>query len=74
MITLSGEKKRQKDEIRSEAYHRSERAAGRFVRTFELPSEVDHAGVQAEYKNGLIHITLPKKEEAKPKKIEVKVA
>jgi HSP20 family molecular chaperone IbpA len=52
----------------------SERASGKFVRTFDLPVEVDDAGVQAEYKNGLLVVTVPKAEKAKPKQINVKIA
>ncbi|MBM4264842.1 MAG: Hsp20 family protein [Deltaproteobacteria bacterium] len=52
---------------------RNERASGKFVRTIDLPVEVDEANIQAEYKNGLLVITLPKAEEAKPKQISVKV-
>jgi HSP20 family protein len=44
------------------------------VRTFDLPVEVDDAGVQAEYKNGLLVVTIPKAEKAKPKQINVKIA
>jgi HSP20 family protein len=73
-LTVSGEKSRAPGEINPEAFHRYERASGRFVRTIDLPVEVDDAGIQAEYKNGLLVITLPKAEKAKPKQINVKVA
>lgn len=71
-LTLSGEKSGLKD-IRPEAFHRNERASGKFVRTIDLPMEVDEAKIQAEYKNGLLLLTLPKAEKAKPKQITVKV-
>jgi len=71
-LTIQGEKKALGG-VKPEAYHRSERAAGKFVRTFELPSEIDEAKVKAEYANGLLTITLPKAEKAKPKQISVKV-
>ena len=71
-LTLSGEKSGVKD-IRPEAFHRNERASGKFVRTIDLPTEVDEAKIQAEYKNGLLLLTLPKAEKAKPKQITVKV-
>jgi HSP20 family protein len=71
-LTLSGEKSGVGD-IRPEAFHRNERASGKFVRTIDLPMEVDEANIQAEYKNGLLFLTLPKAEKAKPKQITVKV-
>lgn len=73
-LTLSGEKSRTPGEIKPEAFHRNERASGKFVRTIDLPVEVDEARIQAEYKNGLLMITLPKAEKARPKQINVKVA
>lgn len=73
-LTLSGEKIRIAGDIRPEAFHRSERASGRFVRTVDLPMEVNEQGVEAEYKNGVLLVTLPKAEKAKPKQINVKVA
>ncbi|HXG20710.1 MAG TPA: Hsp20/alpha crystallin family protein [Methylomirabilota bacterium] len=73
-VTISGEKKGIPDAIKSDAVHREERAAGRFTRTLELPVEVDENKVQAEYKHGLLLLTLPKAEQAKPKQISVQVA
>jgi HSP20 family protein len=72
-LTVTGEKRRLAADIQPEAFHRSERAAGKFVRTITLPVEVDHEKVQADYKNGLLLITLPKAEKAKPKQIQVSV-
>jgi HSP20 family protein len=71
-LTLSGEKSSVGD-IRPEAFHRNERASGKFVRTIDLPMEVDESNIHAEYKNGLLLVTLPKAEKAKPKQITVKV-
>jgi HSP20 family protein len=73
-LTLSGEKSRTPVEIKAEAFHRNERASGKFVRTIDLPVKVDEGRIQAEYKNGLFKVTLPKAERAKPKQINVKVA
>jgi HSP20 family protein len=73
-VTISGEKTRAPEEIKPEQYHRSERAAAKFVRTLTLPSEVDDKRVIAEYRNGILRLTLPKAEAAKPKKIAVKAA
>jgi HSP20 family protein len=72
-IRIAGEKPAITPEVKPEAYHRNERNAGRFVRTMELPTTVDADKVQAQYKNGLLLITLPKVEEAKPKQISVEV-
>ena len=74
VLTISGEKRRHPENIKPEAFHRSERAAGRFVRTIELPVEVDADRVKAEYKQGLLLVTLPKAEAAKPKQISVSVS
>jgi HSP20 family protein len=72
-LTISGEKKRLAGDIKPEAFHRSERSTGRFVRTVDLPVEVDANRVQADYRNGLLVITLPKAERARPKQINVQV-
>ena len=72
-LTLSGEKGSVGD-VKLEAFHRNERASGKFVRTIDLPAEIDEAQIQAEYKNGLLVVTLPKAEKAKPKQITVQVA
>jgi HSP20 family protein len=73
-LTLSGEKRRAPGEIKPEAFHREERAAGKFVRSIDLPVEVDENKVKAEYKNGLLLVSLPKSEKAKPRQISVQVA
>jgi HSP20 family protein len=74
VLTISGEKRRHPEDIKPEAFHRSERAAGKFVRTIELPVEVDADHVKAEYKHGILMVTLPKAEAAKPKQISVSVS
>jgi HSP20 family protein len=60
--------------VKDEQFHRVERAYGSFSRTFSLPPTVDAANVTAEYKDGVLTVTLPQREEARPKQIEVKVA
>jgi HSP20 family protein len=73
-LTLAGEKSGIPGDIKPEAFHRNERASGKFVRTIDLPVEIDETGIEAEYKNGLLVVTLPKAEKAKPKQISVKIA
>jgi HSP20 family protein len=72
-ILIKGEKKFD-PEVKEENYRRIERAYGVFHRSFTLPNTVDAGRVTAEYKNGVLTITLPFKEEAKPRTINVDVA
>jgi len=53
--------------------HRAERPRGKFLRTFSVPGSVNQAMIGAEFKDGVLHIRLPKRSEQKPKKIEIKV-
>jgi HSP20 family protein len=53
--------------------HRSERLHGRFIRTFTVPGSVDQAKIAAEYKDGVLQITLPKRKEPKAQRVEIKV-
>lgn len=73
-LRIAGEKSAIGGEVKPEAYHRNERAAGRFVRTFTLPAEVNADAVTAQYTNGVLRVTLPKAEQAKPKQITVMAA
>ena len=72
-LTISGEKLGPSG-VAAEAFHRSERAAGKFVRTIDLPVDVDSSRVSAKYADGLLLVTLPKAEEAKPRQIQVAVS
>lgn len=72
-LYLKGERKFEK-EATKENYCRIERTYGSFVRTFTLPSSVDPSHVVAQYKDGVLTVTLPKREEAKPKTIKIQVA
>jgi HSP20 family protein len=71
-LTLKGERQFHK-ETKEENYHRVERAYGAFSRSFTLPATVDQEKIKAEYKDGILKITLPKKEESKPKQIQVAI-
>jgi HSP20 family protein len=72
-LTISGERKSEKKAEKGEVY-RSERFFGRFQRTVALPSPVAADKVKANYKDGILTVTLPKTEEAKPKQIDVNVS
>jgi HSP20 family protein len=72
-LYLKGQRKFE-NEVKDENYHRIERSYGSFTRTFALPSSIDADKVAAEYKDGLLTLTLPKREEAKPKTIKIQVA
>lgn len=72
LLTLKGERKHEK-EIKEKDRYYSERVFGAFSRTLELPSEIDAGKVQAAYKDGVLEISLPKSEHAKPKQIKVDI-
>ncbi|MEW6109227.1 MAG: Hsp20/alpha crystallin family protein [Nitrospirota bacterium] len=71
-LTIKGEVKRD-EEVKKEDYYAIERSYGRFLRTIQLPVEVDSSKAKASYKNGVLEVILPKKEEAKPHEIKVDV-
>jgi HSP20 family protein len=73
VMTVRGERKLEKEEKR-ENYHRVELAYGTFTRTFSLPATVDPERIQAHAKDGILAVTLPKRAEAKPRAIQVKVS
>jgi HSP20 family protein len=72
-LYLQGQRKFE-NEVKDEHYHRMERAYGSFTRTFGLPKSVDSDKVTAAYKDGVLTLTLPKREEAKPKTIKINVS
>lgn len=73
VLTVSGERKYEKEE-KGKKYHRVERAYGSFMRSFTLPEDADGSKINAEYKDGMLKLHLPKSEQAKKKTIEVKVS
>lgn len=72
VLTIKGEKK-QEEEVKEENYYRSERSYGSFVRTLELPKDVQADKVKATFKNGVLEVRMPKTEQAKARAIKVKV-
>ena len=73
VLTLKGEKKRT-PEVKDDQFHHIERSYGSFSRSFSLPRTVDSSKVSAEYRNGVLTVRLPLREEAKPRQIKVEVA
>jgi HSP20 family protein len=71
-LTIAGERKFEKQES-DKGYHRIERSYGNFMRSFAVPSSFDTDKIAAAYKNGVLSVTLPKKETAKPRQIKVEV-
>ena len=71
-FTISGEKQQEKTDEK-ENYYRTERSFGSFCRTFSLPSTIQADKIKANYKDGILMVTLPKVEEAKPKEIAIEV-
>jgi HSP20 family protein len=69
-LTLSGHKPGPQD-LTQERIHRTERAAGRFMRTVQLPVEVDRDRAVAEYRNGLLLLKMPRSESSKPRRITI---
>ena len=72
-LTIKGEKRLSND-VKEEAFQRIERRYGSFSRSFSLPQTVDAGRVGADYKNGVLTVRLPLREEAKPRQIKVDVA
>lgn len=72
-LYLKGERRFEK-EVKEENLHRVERSYGTFSRSFALPSSIDSDKVKAEYQNGILTLSMPKREEAKPKTIKIDVS
>jgi HSP20 family protein len=73
MLTISGERKFEKEEQKRK-YHRMERSYGSFIRSFGLPEDADGSKVEAEFKEGILRVHIPKSETTRPKAIDVKVS
>jgi HSP20 family protein len=73
VLSLRGER-RFDNEVKKENYHRVERSYGTFSRLFTLPTVIDAEKIKAEFKEGVLRLTLPQREEAKPKQISISVA
>lgn len=73
VLAIEGERKREKEET-GKRFHKIEREYGKFVRRFAMPTDVDGAKVHAEFKDGVLNVTLPKAPAAKPTHIDVKVS
>ena len=69
-LTLRGERKFEK-EAKRENFHRIERSYGAFARSFTLPTSIDQEKIRADYKDGILKVVMPKREETKPKQIKV---
>ena len=72
-LTLSGERQTDNESGNDRTWHRLERGTGKFLRSIELPVDVDVDQIKAEARNGLMLVTLPKAAAAKPQKIAIKV-
>lgn len=72
VLTIKGEKKREKEE-KKENFYRVERYYGTFMRSIQIPSEVDVEKIKAQYKDGVLKVTLPKKPESKGKTIKIEL-
>jgi HSP20 family protein len=70
VLVIQGERK--KPQLEGGVWHREERGYGSFSRSFELPYPVDADKVEAQFKQGILTVTMPKQEQAKPRRIEVK--
>jgi HSP20 family protein len=72
VLTITGEKKEERQEgEKDRRWHLSERRYGRFSRTFVLPRDVEQDQIEARFDNGVLHVTIPKSEKAKQRRIEV---
>lgn len=72
VLRVSGEKRSTREEAEGSAYRLTERRYGRFERSFVLPRDVRSESCEASYEHGVLHVILPKREEAKPRRVQVR--
>ena len=72
-LTIRGERKFS-NEVQDDNYLRVERAFGTFSRSFSLPNTVNTEAIKADYRNGVLSVSMPKREETKPKQIKISVS
>jgi HSP20 family protein len=72
ILTIKGERKKEKEE-KGKKFHRIERYYGSFIRSFNLPDNVDEANIKASFKDGMLNLNMKKTKESKPKQIEIKI-
>ena len=72
-LTVAGERKFEAPNADNKGYHRIERNYGKFVRSFAVPATFDTEKIAASFKNGVLSVTLPKKEAAKPRQIKIEL-
>jgi HSP20 family protein len=73
MLTIQGERKQEKEE-KNKKFHRVECSYGNFVRSFRVPDDADESAIKAEFKDGMLNVTLPKSAKAKPKSVDVAIS
>lgn len=73
MLTIQGERKQEKEE-KNKKFHRVECSYGNFVRSFRVPDDADESAAKAEFKDGMLNVTLPKSAKAKPKSVDVAIS
>lgn len=71
-LTITAERREKDRDEKKEGYHLSERSFRRYQRAFALPTQVDETGAEAKLDSGVLHLTLPKSQEVKPRQIEIK--
>ncbi len=73
VLSISGERARKSEETDGKTYHRIERISGKFYRSFVMPEDADGASVTAQMRDGVLHVRIGKRAEAKPKVVEIQV-